>query len=278
MTVVGVTMVKDEEDIIGHTVSHMLTQVDALVVADNLSTDSTREILVAYAKSNPDRMLIVEDAEVAYRQAQKMTALSHMAHEQFGAEWIVPFDADELWIHRDDSDLGGMLMSQPANRWTVSAALFDYVATGQDDESERNPVQRLKWRMRNAGMLPKLAFRWAADVEIEQGNHYVKRNNRRIRRGPALIHVAHFPYRSPEQMLKKVRNGADAYEAGDIPTKYGNHWRAMGALLDEKGPDAIIDLFFERHFRADPSSSKTSDGTFRPSLVREPVVALEADA
>ena len=45
MTVVAVTMVRDEEDVIRSTVAHMLDEVDAVIVADNLSTDRTREIL-----------------------------------------------------------------------------------------------------------------------------------------------------------------------------------------------------------------------------------------
>jgi hypothetical protein len=42
MTVVAVSMVRDEEDIVGATVAHMRSQVDHVIVADNLSTDRTR--------------------------------------------------------------------------------------------------------------------------------------------------------------------------------------------------------------------------------------------
>lgn len=42
MTTIAVTMVKNEQDIVGPIVEHMISQVDHVIVADNLSTDNTR--------------------------------------------------------------------------------------------------------------------------------------------------------------------------------------------------------------------------------------------
>lgn len=97
MTTVAVCMARDEADVIGSTVAHMLAQVDAVIVADNLSTDRTREILDEMASAHPGRLVVVEDPDPAYRQSEKMTALALRARLDFGAEWIVPFDADEVW-------------------------------------------------------------------------------------------------------------------------------------------------------------------------------------
>jgi hypothetical protein len=74
MTVVGVSMVRDEADIIEATVRHMLANVDHVLVADNGSVDETRGILRALAAEHPGRLVVVDDDEPAYMQSDKMTA------------------------------------------------------------------------------------------------------------------------------------------------------------------------------------------------------------
>ena len=91
MTVFGICMTRDEDDIIGPVIEKMLLQVDHIIVADNGSTDKTREIL----DSLP--ITVVDDPERGYFQSRKMTALAHLAAEK-GATWIVPFDSDEVLV------------------------------------------------------------------------------------------------------------------------------------------------------------------------------------
>ena len=88
MTTVAVCMARDEADVIGSTVAHMLAQVDAVIVADNLSTDRTREILDQLAGGSSGRLVVVEDPDPAYRQSEKMTALALRARLDFGAKAI----------------------------------------------------------------------------------------------------------------------------------------------------------------------------------------------
>lgn len=94
MTVVAITMVRDEEDIIDWTLQHLLEQgIDHIIVADNLSVDKTPWKLAALASTG--RVTVIQDEEPGYYQDEKMTRLAHMAANDFGAEWVVPFDADE---------------------------------------------------------------------------------------------------------------------------------------------------------------------------------------
>src|SRR5881394_2910564 len=94
--VIAVAMVKDEADIIQATVCHMLTQVDQVIVADNMSTDGTRNILDSLLVLNSLPVEVVDDNDPAYYQSSKMTHLARLAYLR-GADWVVPFDADELW-------------------------------------------------------------------------------------------------------------------------------------------------------------------------------------
>ena len=83
MIVAGVTMVRDEADIIVPVIRHMATQVDAIIVADNRSTDHTARLLLALQRELKVPIDIREDPEVGYEQARKMTHLAHEANRAF---------------------------------------------------------------------------------------------------------------------------------------------------------------------------------------------------
>src|SRR6478736_5534011 len=95
----GVTMVKNEQQRIEGSARQLLDGgVDALIVADNLSTDRTRAVLDDLARELP--LVVIDDREPPYYQGPKMSRLARAA-ARCGASWIVPFDGDELWYGVD---------------------------------------------------------------------------------------------------------------------------------------------------------------------------------
>lgn len=235
MSVIGISLVKDEADIIQVTVENMLNQVDAVIVADNGSMDGTREILETLP------ITLIDDFEVGYFQSKKMTALAHLAREH-GADWVVPFDADEIHYSRFTPTIKEALEAIPPQFLVATIDLYNHVTSSEDPVEELNPVKRIGWRRNYAGDLPKVACRWREDLVIEQGNHGAKYNG-----GPTfstgLLVVRHFPYRSPEQFIQKVRNGYAAYKATDLPIEVGAHWRGYGAILESMGEDAVREVY-----------------------------------
>jgi glycosyltransferase involved in cell wall biosynthesis len=151
MKTFGISMVKDEEDIIGPVVQHMLTQVDHVLIADNMSTDRTRSILDSFDNSY---ITVVDDLDPAYYQSKKMTALAHQAGGM-GADFIVPFDADEIW-YSPFGLIKDVLASVPQDWFIVSALLYDHVPTSMDDLNEENLVKRIGWRRKEASVLQRL--------------------------------------------------------------------------------------------------------------------------
>lgn len=241
-------MVKDEADIIGYTIEHMLGQVDAVLVADNGSTDGTSGILADLEVRYGARCIVVDDPETGYYQAQKMTSLALEAADM-GAEWVVPFDADEWWYCPHGKCIADRL--DELSRFAVArAALYDHRTTGVDDETEANPFVRMGWRHRKPAELVKVAFRPRPQMRLEMGNHGVNYGT-----GPVdgELVVRHFPYRDPEQMIRKARNGADAYAATNLPPEIGKHWRDYGRFLDAGGPVAIEQIFYEWFHFDDPA-------------------------
>jgi glycosyltransferase involved in cell wall biosynthesis len=261
-------MVRDEDDVIESVIRHMAKNVDAIVVADNMSTDLTRDILQVTQAVLGIPITILDDTEVGYTQSAKMTRLAGIAREQHNADWIVPFDADEIWYSPQER-IADFLEARPANEMVVPANLYDHVCTGLDDPSVKDPVRRLEWRRDYSAPLPKVACRWRKDMVIGMGNHDVAyRDN--VGTSEHRMAIRHFPYRSPEQIVRKVRNGAEAYAATKLPAHFGAHWRQWGAILNNQGPDAIIDLFHKWYWREHPGDSLDIDGELQPPLMRDP--------
>jgi hypothetical protein len=236
-----VSMMRDEADVAVDVVTHLAEEgVDGIIVADNLSADGTGDILRDL--DLPCQLLVIDDTEPGYYQSDKMTRLAHQAHD-LGAEWIVPFDADELWCARSDG-LARALRLLPDRVTVAEASLLNHFATALDSD-DPCPLRSMQWRQRDPAPLPKVAVRWAPHLCIHQGNHGADRDGDRA---VGDLEVRHFPYRSFDQFLRKARNGAAAYAATDLPADQGAHWRQYGALIDSQGEDAFRSEVWERYY------------------------------
>ena len=267
--VVAVAMVRDEVDIIEQTVRQMSSQVDALIVADNRSVDGTREKLDSLAGELP--LVVVEESQEEHYHAHAINRLAARATGE-GAEWIVPFDADE-WVHSALGRLADVLAECSGE--VAIAPSHMHVATARDDPDEADPLRRIGWREREAQLLPKIACRALPGLRIHDGNHFADYGRRpRFVRGRFALR--HFPYRSPAQFERKIRNGAAAIAATNLGESVCFHWRRYGAILDSGGPPALERVFYERHFRQDPGAEVVVDGETLAPLVFDPVAAVEA--
>jgi glycosyltransferase involved in cell wall biosynthesis len=225
----AVGMVRDEADVIETVVGHLLAQgVERVVIADNLSTDGTEAILERLARSDP--VTVLKDTLPAYYQAEKMTLLARAA-ARAGASWVLPFDADEVWL-APTGTLAEWLAGCDAD--VVQAPMFNHVPTSADDLSEADPVRRLRWRKTEPNRLHKVAFRAHRWARLAYGNHGVSRSGRRV----AGLEIRHFPYRSEEQFVRKLRQGSAAMNASDLNDQVCLHWRGLGARGDDGLRDA----------------------------------------
>lgn len=255
-------MVKDEIDIIDGVIRHMLNEVDEIIVADNGSRDGTRDVLEFLP------VTVIDDGITGYYQSWKMSNLASIAYEK-GATWVVPFDADEWWTS-PWGRLADVLRNHEPDYGIITADVYDHVCTGLDDENNPDPLERIRWRRDYPLKLQKVAARAEDGLVIEQGNHWAR--HRIPARFPdhAPIVVHHFPYRSVEQVIRKVRNGAAAYAATgtDLPLTAGQHWRQWGEFTDEQ----IADLFSAYYWRQEPQLPLWLDGEEQPPLVLDAVL------
>lgn len=269
MTVIAITMVRDEADIIERTIRHMTRHVDHVLVADNGSTDGTRELL-----DRLDGVSVIDDPDPAYYQSQKMSTLADRARLEHDADWVVPFDADEIWLPRCAARIAQTLRRLPDAVLMCEAPLFDHVATGQDDASISDPVARIGWRRAEAAPLRKVACRAVPGLVIHQGNHSASVPD--VPHPPTVtnaLEVRHFPYRSVAQMASKARNGAAAYAATDLSDDVGAHWRGYGRILAEHGEAGISEVFHKWFWRERPDEPLLVEGERQPPLVYDPCPA-----
>jgi hypothetical protein len=272
-------LVKDEADIVGYTVEHLLGQVDHVIVADNGSTDGTKDILGRIQESVSDggfRLTLIDDDNPAYYQSQKTTELAMLALDA-GHSWVVPCDADEWWYATDGRRLADFLDGLAPDVQIVDAPLYNHLPTALDPPAEcdhcrssgiepglagvpcrvcagevrPNPFARLGWRKREHGALGKVAARLRPDLIIEAGNHGATTAGTALRSSGFV--VRHFSWRSPEQYVRKIRNGERAYAATDLPPQLGVHWRMWEGVPDE----ALADHFRTWFWSADPTADSS---------------------
>jgi hypothetical protein len=216
----GISIVKDEADVIELSVMHQLQQgLDAVLVADNGSRDGTREILARMARHH--RVYVARDTWPVWNQAVKTTLLADAARRA-GAEWIVPFDADEFWFARESS-VADYLRSVPAS--FVHARVHNLFPFS--DQPCLEPWTPFRFDLTAHG-LRKVAFRSHRFASVSQGNHHA------FRWGPRDdgLRIAHLPWRTRAQMKAKVATGSEALRQAGLPRYVSGHWVALDELSD----------------------------------------------
>lgn len=256
MTVFSISLVKDEIDIIERTLRHTAGQVDRLLVADNGSTDGTRDVLSDLERELP--LTVIDDPRPEHYQSAKLTELAHQAADM-GATWIVPVDGDEIWysLHGPIADV----LRRDPRAWIFTADLYDHVPTSRDDQ-QLEPVARMGWRRQEACPLLKVACRPHPTLTIHEGSHSADYAGEYPRTIGGQLAIRHFPYRTPSQFLSKASNGARGRGLTDLPETVSPHLREYGRILADDGPAGLERLFRERFWIDQPDQD--------PSLVFDP--------
>lgn len=91
----GVSMVRNEEDIVEAFVRHNLTVLDGMIVVDHGSADRTLAILNALCAERL-RLVVLRSDAVGYLQAEITTTAARDAFARGGADAVFPLDADEF--------------------------------------------------------------------------------------------------------------------------------------------------------------------------------------
>ena len=113
MKIIAACMVANEADIIEPFVRHHTQLLDALVVLNHRSIDRTPEIVAALAREGLP-VVLLHDAERAFRQAERMTYLAKRYLGEMDADFCFLLDADEFVRCESRSALVKALAALPA--------------------------------------------------------------------------------------------------------------------------------------------------------------------
>jgi len=210
MTLIGITKVLNEDDIVEAFVRHHATMVDHHLILDNGSTDETINILKAL-KDEGLNISVFQNRCSFFNEASYNTELFKHARNAFGADWAIFLDTDEFINTRDvPQGLRGLLDSIPDTEVCVGLRNVTYFDHPTDDPAELTVPVRMRYRQKLEGLhLSKMFVRGALaspafNTTIEAGQHEVLIDGEMIRPfGDHALSLAHYYRRSAWQTMSK---------------------------------------------------------------------------
>jgi hypothetical protein len=254
MKLIMTLLVRDEEDIVAANIDfHLAHGVDFIIAMDNLSVDRTPQLLRKYAERGLLHYIL--QTEDNYAQLRWVTDMARLAFTEYGADWIINNDADEFW-YPEQGDLKQILNAIPPSYDVVTVERTNFIPRQiQNGEFFADAMIVRERKSLNAlgQSLPgKVCHRAYPDIEVEQGNHAVRRHGRGLATTSAPITIMHFPMRSYRQFANKIALGGAAYGKNNtLAAGVGATWRYLYELF-QKGEleayyltsiadDAVID-------------------------------------
>ena len=154
--IAAIAAICNERDIIEMSVRHVLAEgIDHIYMSVGPCTDGTAEVVEGLSKET-GQMSVKHDADPVFRQANVMNGLAGWAAAE-GAEWIVPFDADEFPYALDGSTIADVLQESPHNKFFMRM------------------YRHHSWNDREVAFKPhpKVIYRWSPDARLVMGQHDV---------------------------------------------------------------------------------------------------------
>jgi hypothetical protein len=284
MTLVAITRILNEADIVEAFARHAGHFVDAHVFVDNGSTDGTLAILAAL-KTEGLPIEVHANRSVSFSEATSLNFMFRRAVEDHRADWVIPLDADEfLDVRRLGCSLAEYLAAQGRSDRArcVKIRWRQYVACADDDQQVQAPPLRIVHaEAQPTGYLKTIlaASLLAEGAEIQHGSHgatmpdgseceWLAEDN---------ILLAHYSERSPWQWISKFVVGwSKVLAAGSETVRAGHadHYRTPYAILRDRPPQILRDPMHmeQRHGRTDLQRDPVDyrGGALRYTLPIEP--------
>ena len=274
----GVSMMRNEEDIVEAFVRHNLAILDGLLVVDHNSTDATSAILASLCAERLPLVVMRNDSP-GYLQAEVTTTAARQVFARTPADFVFPLDADEFLKVGDRASLEAFLATLPPD----THARFDWPTYAPAPGAPLADVVSIARGARRIVDLPVVgkvavarSFASIPGAYIGQGNHeiFVGTDPRvaprlPMVRAPASMCVAHLPARNAARHAIKfgVRRLARIAAGRDYPPA-SNAYRAFAGLKAGEAPtinDLLrphVDGFIAADDGPEPADRPTIDDPF----------------
>jgi len=226
MSIVGILVTKNEQDVIERMVRHNFLYLDHLHVIDNGSTDSSPEILGELAR---EYSIAIETRASA--GLEKTDAISALMNDTYRYDTVVPIDTDEFL----KGDPGRFRAEIGALGAPVLLPWMTYVPTGIADASEPDVFRRItRRRTREVPQYFKVIVpaTMPRPLRLSEGSHALVGVEAAV---CPTFRLAHFPVRSAQQLTSKVLIGSWTNRVRRRPKGYGFQWDELARKVTATG-------------------------------------------
>jgi hypothetical protein len=183
-----------------------LEGIDPLADDDGLEIPDRLPYIVAIIDELADLMMVAP-AEIETSIAR----LAQLARSE-GAEWVVPFDADEFVYALDGRTVAEVLAGQPDEVGSTVMQVWQHT-----DWDHRNPEPQA---------MPKVAVRPSPEVWIANGNHYASGNIGTVAHD--ILAIREIQFADLEHLHRKSRERVERIDPA-LPQSEGSHQRDLHA-------------------------------------------------
>ena len=217
MKIFGLTLVKNEADIIEQSMTDALRWCDRIGVVDNGSTDGTYDIVQSLKEQYPDRFTLCGVHDVPFNNDLRRIPFNALRENAEDGDWWCRLDADEFYPNDPRSFLGNEVKSYEHVVWSIH---LQYYYTDKDWQLWKEGKETLADRKRPIQERRRYYRSDSAEerfVRHRDGLVWDKECSWPYHIGPVAqkrIPVQHFFYRDPEQIKQRLKTRRQAYEEG----------------------------------------------------------------
>ena len=256
MTIVAVTRILNEDDVVEAFVRHHATMVDRHLFLDNGSTDRTLEILRAL-KDEGVKLTVLQNKTPFFTEVSYNTSLFRQARMMFSADWVLCLDTDEFMDLRLVPDgLPNLVAALPATVGCVAIPSVKYVDLPADDLQEPVVPLRMRRRERNAeAPIYKILLRGhlaTSGATVDAGQHQAFLDGQSV---PSLFDhplvLGHYYRRSAWQLVSKsVMGYLKVIAAGGRERNQGRsfHYKGLFEVMRDAPENVLADHFLNADY------------------------------
>jgi hypothetical protein len=277
--IVGLTMIKNEADIVESFARHNLNYLDELHIILQQSDDRTGEIIECMVCEGLNIKLHNDDS-ADFNQGEKLGEYGKSLLSNPGCHVVVLLDADEFIKAASPEKFAASLLAIPPD--TLGYLLWEsYVPTSSSIEPDLPATKLITSRLvsEHSPVCKVLLTKRFLDENLllPMGSHIVY-----TRDGTTLnlkvVHIntaalAHFPVRSEKQIIAKIKNGFSALNAkfpDSIPgnDRLGHHWRKMNSIIKNNQIDFRVIQLIAADYQF---KTRIIESGVLPELVADPL-------